>query len=221
MARSTLNHLQRNVFENFEHKFTPEYCGRYDMPVMRASHATGCSFIRFCDSNECLYPQNYIAHFYYDDFKFINAWRRPDSYIEQLKQFKAVISPDFSMYTDFPVMLQMLAHYRRQWCGAYWQHRGIDVIPDVVWGDERSYDFCFDGLPRHSTVAVSSVGVKRDAQWNGKENNLFERGYNEMLKRLELETVLFYGDVLAGLGGNIIKIPSFYAQRRGYLKTQK
>lgn len=219
--KTQLVRLTKNVFENFEHDFTPEYCGMFDIPVMAESHATGKNFVRFCDWGECAAPEEYIAHFYYDDFKFIKAWRNPDEYVERLKRFKAVISPDFSLYTDFPVALQILSCYRRQWVGAYWQSLGIDVIPDVVWGEEESYWFCFDGIPKHSTVAVSSVGVKRDRLWNGEADSLFKKGYDEMMNRLEPETILFYGDMIDGLEGNIIRIPSFYAQRRQMLGNKK
>ena len=217
MANERIPRLRHNVFENFEHDFNPPYCGLFDIPEMKPTQTVGKQFLRFCDLNECCAPENYIAHFYYDDFKFIKAWRQPDEYVENLKRFKAVIAPDFSLYTDFPVALQILSCYRRQWVGAYWQSLGIDVIPDVVWGEEESYWFCFDGIPKHSTVAVSSVGVKRDRTWNGEADNLFKKGYDEMLKRLEPTTILFYGDMIDGLEGNIIRIPSFYAQRRQML----
>ena len=68
---------------------------------------------------------------------------------------------------------------------------------------------------------MSSVGVKNDKEWNGKEGDLFKRGYDEMLKRLEPKTVLFYGHMIDGLGGNIIRIPSFYETRREVLLNGK
>ena len=171
--------------------------------------------IRFCDWKDINVEQRkeYIAHFYYDDYKFIQAWREPNKYIDRLKEFKAVISPDFSLYTDFPLTLQILSCYRRQWCGAYWQSKGIEVIPDVVWGEEKTFEFCFDGIPKFSTVAVSTVGVKNDKDWNNKDDNLFMRGYNEMLKRLEPKTILFYGSMIDGMRGNIIRIPSYYESK--------
>lgn len=108
--------------------------GKYGMPEMDATQTVGDKFCRFCDLNQCEKPDDYIAHFFYDDYKFIQAWKNPDKYVDKLRRFKAVISPDFSLYTDFPVVLQMLSCYRRQWVGAYWQMLDIDVIPDVVWG---------------------------------------------------------------------------------------
>ena len=210
---------QHNVFENQERMQFPTH-SFYGMPEMAATQTTGDKFLRFCDWKEISDPENYIAHFYYDDYKFISAWREPEKYIDRLKQFKAVVSPDFSLYTDFPRALQILSCYRRQWCGAYWQSLGIDVIPDVVWGDKQSFDYCFDGLPKYSTVAVSSVGVKNDKHWNG-DTGLFVVGYKEMMKRLKPTTILYYGDMIDGLDGNIIQIPSFYAEKREMLNERK
>lgn len=211
---------QHNVFENQDLMQFP-CIGFYGIPEMKPTQTVGDKMLRFMDWKEVNDPENYIAHFYYDDYKFISAWREPNKYIERLRKFKAVVSPDFSLYTDFPRALQILSCYRRQWCGAYWQHLGIDVIPDVVWGDKESFAYCFDGIPKGGTVAVSSVGVKRDNEWNNKNGDMFKAGYDEMLKRLEPTTILFYGDMIDGLEGNIIQIPSYYAQKREMLNERK
>ena len=210
---------QHNVFENQDLMQFP-INSYYGMPEMQPTQTTGDKFLRFMDWKEVDNLEDYIAHFYYDDYKFISAWREPDKYIERLKRFKAVISPDFSLYTDFPRALQILSCYRRQWCGAYWQYLGLDVIPDVVWGDKDSFDYCFDGIPKGGTVAVSSVGVKNDDNWNNKEGDLFKAGYDEMMNRLDPTTILFYGDIIDGLEGNIIQIPSYYAEKREYLNQK-
>lgn len=109
---------QHNVFENQERMQFPAD-NYYGIPTMTATKTTGDKFLRFMDYNLLKDHSDHIAHFYYDDYKFIEAWRNPDKYIDKLKQFKAVISPDFSLYTDFPRALQILSCYRRQWCGAY------------------------------------------------------------------------------------------------------
>ena len=211
---------QHNVFENQERmQFASD--NYYGIPSMQATSITGDKMLRFCDFNDVEDHENYIAHFYYDDFKFISAWREPDKYIDKLKKFKAVVSPDFSLYTDFPRALQILSCYRRQWCGAYWQVQGLNVIPDVVWGDKESFDYAFLGIPKKSTVAVSTVGVKRDENWNGEEGDLFRAGFDEMMNRLDPTTVIFYGDMIDGCEGNIICVPSFYAQKRDMLNERK
>ncbi len=203
---------QHNVFENQERMQFPTE-SFYGMPIMQPTDTVGDQLLRFMDWKEVPDPENYIAHFYYDDYKFISAWREPDKYLDRLRQFKAVISPDFSLYTDFPRALQILSCYRRQWCGAFWQAMGIDVIPDVVWGDKDSFAYCFDGIPIGGTVAVSTVGVKNDKTWNNKEGDLFKAGYDEMMKRLKPKAVILYGAMIDGLEGNIIRVPSYYEQK--------
>ena len=212
--------VMHNVFENQELAQFPSD-NYYGIPAMTPTQTTGTQMLRFMDFLEVDDPGEYIAHFYYDDFKFIQAWRHPDKYIERLSKFKAVVAPDLSLYTDFPRALQILSCYRRQWCGAYWQRMGLDVIPDVVWGDKTSYDYCFLGIPEGGTVAISTVGVAADKYWNGAEGDLFRDGYQEMIHRLHPSTILFYGDMREGLEGSIIRCPSYYEQKRELLNKQK
>ena len=211
---------QHNVFENQERQQFPS-TNYYGIPDMRPTQTVGDKFLRFCDWKEVDDYENYIAHFFYDDYKFMSAWRDPDKYISRLRKFKAVVSPNFSLYTDFPRSLQILSCYRRNWCGAYWQYYGIDVIPNAVWGDEESFSYCFDGIPEHSTVAVSTVGIRNDDEWNNKIGDRFKAGYDAMMERLKPTTVLFYGNMIDGIEGNIIRIPSYYELKRPTINKSK
>ena len=212
---------QHNVFENQERMQFP-ILNYYGIPELAPTQTTGQKFCRFMDYLEIDDPSKYICHFYYDDFKFMSAWREPDKYVERLKKFKAVICPDFSSYTDFPIVLQILGAYRRNWCGAFWQALGMDVIPDVQWGDnEETYKWCFEGIPENATVAISSLGVSGKAEWNGEEGDWFKKGFDEMINRLHPSTILWYGNPIEGCDGNIIRIPSYYEQKRDILNKQK
>lgn len=106
------------------------------------------------------------VHFFLDDYRFERAWRKPQLYMESLRRFPAVLGPDFSLYTDYPSPLQRWNHYRNQLLMAYWQHEGLCVIPTASWADADSYEWCFDGLPERSVIAISSVGcmVHREAK---------------------------------------------------------
>ena len=149
-------------------------------------------------------------HFFLDDCQFNRCWNNPDRYVEILKRFKCVLSPDFSLFTDFPKALQIYNHYRKHWLGAYWQMHGIEVIPTLCWSDEESFAWCFDGEPVGGTVAVSSVGTQNKKQ----SKQLFINGYNEMIKRLQPQTVIFYGNIPEECYGNIIKVRAFQEKCR-------
>ena len=99
-------------------------------------------------------------HFFVDDYLFERVWNDPARYALLLSDFRAVMTPDFSLFTDYPLPVQIYNHWRKHLLGAYWQDRGLTVIPSVCWSDKSSFDWCFDGEPVGGTVAVSSVGTQ-------------------------------------------------------------
>ena len=129
----------------------------------------------------------------------------PDYYLPLLMQYEYVMTPDFSLYRDFPLALQIYNHYRKHWLGAYLQENGIKVIPTISWSDERSFEWCFDGEPFQGVVTVSAIGTQK----NKDSRTMFLKGYFEMIQRLQPETILFYGQIPEGCTGNVIRIPSF------------
>ncbi len=84
------------------------------------------------------------------------VWKNPDNDIEKLSRYRAVLSPDFSMYLEIAPVMQLYNVFRNRWCGAYWASKGLRVIPTVNWGDESTFDFCFEGIEKGSVVAVST-----------------------------------------------------------------
>ena len=101
-----------------------------------------------------------VVHFFLDDYKFEALWNNPEPRIEKLSAFRAVLSPQFSIYSEMPLAVQIHNTFRSRWCGAYLQSKGIQVVPSVVWGEADTFWFCFDGIEKGSIVAVSTVGVR-------------------------------------------------------------
>lgn len=165
--------------------------GIFDTPRLLPTDITADSFIGFNYAKSCKDPESKGVHFFIDDYQFTRLWTQPDAYLELLRKFRCVCTPDFSTYTDFPKAIQIYNHYRKHWLGAYWQMHGISVIPTISWSDEASFNWCFDGEPEGCVVAVSSVGT----QMNSNARTLFMAGYREMLARLKPSAILFYGFV--------------------------
>lgn len=134
---------------------------------------------------------NFGIHFFLDDYQFNRLWNNPDKYIEMIKKFKCLLSPDFSMYTDYPKAMQLWKHYQKHWIGAYLERQGINIIPTIGWSDHESYKWCFDGEPKNSIVAISSIGTQRYEE----SKRLFLDGYAEMKKKLKPSKVLFWGKI--------------------------
>ncbi len=107
-----------------------------------------------------------IVHFFLDDYKFEVMWNDPEPRIERLKQYTAVLSPNYSIYSEMPLSLKVYNTFRSRWCGAYLQSKGIKVIPTLAWGDPNTFWFCFDGIEKGSTVAVSTLGVRTEKHFS-------------------------------------------------------
>ena len=180
--------------------------GEYGIPIIKPHIITdNLEFIGFNYAKSEKNPQDKGIHFFIDDYQFTRLWNEPERYIGMLGRFKCVLTPDFSLYADYPRALQIFNHYRKHVLGAYWQREGLTVIPTISWSNEESFEFCFDGEPKGGTVAVSSVGTQR----NSYTKELFLNGYREMMKILYPETVIFCGNVPEECEGNIIRIGAF------------
>ena len=183
--------------------------GKLKMPVIPKAEFTEDEFkdlllIGFDKTN--LESNNHldrIVHFFLYDNKFERVWEKPDNDIEKLKRYRGVMSPDFSMYLEMSPIMQIYNTFRNRWCGAYFASKGIRVIPTVSWGDESTFDFCFEGIPKGSTVAVSTYMVwEHDHRKEQKE--FFLKGYNEMLRRIEPERIICYNHPFPEMRGNIV-----------------
>lgn len=175
-----MNKEQRNeVLKYIEQRFCEnlniaqfETIGQYDIPVLKPFDYFHTEFIGFNFAKSAKQKKDKSIHFFIDDYQFERLWRSPAAYVDLLGNFQCVMTPDFSLYTDYPKAIQIYNHYRKQWLGAFWQALGLNVIPTVAWSNVDSFDWCFDGVPKGATVAVSSVGTQKSK----KTKELFKIG---------------------------------------------
>lgn len=179
--------------------------GKYHIPVLQPCTFTPCEFVGFNFAKSAKNKANKGLHFFVDDYQFERVWRSPEQYVNLLSDFQIVMTPDFSLYTDWPKAIQIYNHYRKHWLGAYWQSLGLNVIPTIAWSDSESFEWCFDGTPNGATVAVSSVGTQNSSE----TKRLFLAGWHEMMDRLQPETVIFYGNVPQECKANIVRVKAF------------
>ena len=142
------------------------------------------------------------VNFYIDDVKFTRIWNNPDKYMEHLKCFHSVVMPDFSICTGhkgMPFALNIYNKYRNHAIAWYLYMHDITVIPSVPIADKDSYDWCFDGLPKHSILSVCTNGRVR-----AKASRIeFCDGFKVMCERLEPNRVIIVGRIPDELNANI------------------
>ena len=164
---------------------------KYSVPNMLPVEIDNLEEVKLQGFNFCRkekHPEGKACHFFLHDYMFECIWRYPDRYTEMLKKFDFVLSPDFSPYSDMPKCLQVYNVYRNRWCGRYWQEHGIKVVPTVTWSSVETLEFVLCGVPKHSTIAISTMGEGRWAKWQ----SLFE-SWQYVMETLEPKTILLYG----------------------------
>ena len=162
--------------------------GKYQIPTLVACNFVpdkliGFNYVKTAKEFDC------GVHFFLDDYQFERIWNSPHEIIPRLAKFDCVFTPDFSLYLDMPVAMKIWNTYRARLIGQMMQDAGYNVIPTVSWADEASFEYCFDGIPQHGSIAVSTVGVMRSAE----ARELYAKGLTEALKRLKPNTVICYG----------------------------
>lgn len=194
---------EQNVLNIVYGNYKEDSDGIFEIPMMLPVHIDDIENIPLQGFNYALKeknPENIGVHFFLHDYQFERVWNYPDRYLPVLDRFKFVLSPDFSPYANMPRALKIYNVYRNRWCGRFWQDNGITVIPTVTWSDADSLRYCLDGIPKHSTIAVSTMGEGRWAKWQSLKSN-----WNYVMNKLQPETILLYGkDLSKELSGNII-----------------
>lgn len=209
---------ERRNWQNFQ-RAQYEGVGSFDIPQIHGvDWATDVKWVRFNDLASRKPKQPFGVHFFIDDYKFERIWTNIDKYLPLLQKAEYVMSPDFSLYLDFPLAQSIWNHYRKHWIGAYLEEHGVKVIPTVNWMYKDSYSWVFDGEPTNKVVAVSALGCTK----NKDELKMFLEGYEEMIKKLNPSQVLFYGKIPDGVvqDENLIRIESFSEEMRRLTRGQ-
>lgn len=161
-------------------------------------------------------------HFYIHDRYFKQIFSDTDKYVDLLKQYDGVISPDPTIILGKSKCLHATSTYMNRAVAYYLQKQGIPVIPNIRWGDEKTFEFAFLGVPRHSIVAISTHGcIRRDSSNDNLLRNCFKKGLLEMLKRLEPESVIVHGYMPNDIFKEYESLTKFIRYPSEFEKTRK
>jgi hypothetical protein len=127
-------------------------------------------------------------HFYLYDYFFESLWDMPERYLPLFKRFRGAITPDFSLYRNMPLAMQVWNTYRNRAIGYWLQKNGIPIVTNVRWGDERTYDFAFEGLAKGGTYAVCTNGCVQSKT----DRHYFVKGLEKMVEALQPDAIVNY-----------------------------
>lgn len=144
-------------------------------------------FISFEERNKRVY--SYGIHGFLYDYKLESAWRAPMQVVPCLQRYSCVIAPDFSVFVDQSRALNVWNIYRNRWVSSFWQSKGIMTVPSASWGNVDSFDYCFDGLPENSIIAIGHMTTGKDRAYK----KLYRLGVEALIERKHPVKLLVYG----------------------------
>lgn len=177
----------RDVFRSFLVR-NAEFSGKLELPCIKPETQEPNRMIPFSKAIGCEDTDQWV-HFYEDDACFERIWNTPHKYLPVLSKFRGVISPDFSLYRDMPLVMQQWNVYRGRAIGHWLQENNIPVIPNVRFADTRSFDFCCDGVSPHSTIAIGTHGCIKLLN----ERVYFQTGLEYVVQTLQPNSIIVYG----------------------------
>jgi hypothetical protein len=129
------------------------------------------------------------VHFFEDDVAFERIWNNPRKYLPILKRFKGVISPDFSLYRDMPLVMQYWNIYRSRAIARWLQDNGVKVIVNVRWGDRRTHSISCCGVPKNGAIAIGSHGTLKQRD----DREYFVNGLKYVVDNIHPKIIVVYG----------------------------
>ncbi|MBP2057927.1 hypothetical protein J2Z60_001102 [Lactobacillus colini] len=170
------------------------FIGKDEYPVLKPQNkdmAIPFQMVRFSDRKDASLNDTIV--FYEWDKKFESNLQESklERIIPSLKKAGSVVQPDFSIYADAPLHLQKHAVFEKNRVAVELQSQGIEVIPNLSWGDERSYEFAFLGIPKDQICAMGTYGQIHDPE----KRKLFKDGLGIALDIVQPRLVLVYGGI--------------------------
>lgn len=151
--------------------------------------------------------------FYENDPEFREFVSVPQIFDTEIKNFRYIATPDCSLYRDMPLVFQLANIAVSRSIGYYQQGKGKYVIPNVRWGDERTYTDvmfavppAFAGVPKQDIVTIGSYGCCKS-----KEDKYYlTHGLEAMIDYLNPEAVIVYGSYNEKIFKEFEKRTTFY-----------
>lgn len=192
---------------------TAFFDGKFEIPHINAPKdiIIPKGMVPFSIRNRSADKHDFVC-FYEHDKNFRKILTNTEEYIDDLKRYPGVISPDCSLYIDAPLCIQIADIYLNRAIGHYLSQQGIYVIPNIRWGDERTYTdhvlgekVAFQGVDKHSVVSIGTYGQIRTAE----SKRYFREGLIAMLDELEPKVILVYGSMPDKIFGDLLNSAEF------------
>ncbi len=156
-------YFNKKVADNFRAslirnaKFTPEE----EYPILERSFISTelpTKIIPFDKSREIKNRKDYYVCFYCADETFNKIYTYPKKYLRYLSTFAGIITPDWSIHEDLPIIKQKENMNKNLEIAYYYGNNGIKIIPNIRAGTDKIKEEYYKAFPKYSIIAIGTYG---------------------------------------------------------------
>lgn len=213
--------MRKTIFDDGFQEYLVDgatFVGDPGIPMLMDLHNTQIpvAMIPFSKA-KCSKNHRAYVHFYMHDREFSRVLTATTKYLDILKLYDGVITPDCSMTINQAPCLQQANTYMNRAVGFFFQKNGIPVIPNIRWSDESSYEYCFLGVPVGGMVCISTHGCLKSPRLR----DAFKKGLEVMIDRLNPSVVLVHGFMPEYIFGEYTSYVEFHRYPSEFESTHK
>ena len=118
-------------------------------------------------------------HCFTNEKPYQKYWYNFNRYIPYIQRAAGLISTDFSLYRQDDLETLIGNCYKNRVMAYAMQKINPNIIPTAGFAGENTWDWCFDGLPHHSTGAITTNTLS-----DPEAKRLFVGGVDALVKTL-------------------------------------
>lgn len=179
-------------FKYYDYLNGANLVGSERYPELQPTYIIPDEAVGFNEKNSIRSPGNYYLDHFIDDYHFESVWSNCDKYLDKYCQFKGVVTTDFSVYRDMPLWVRKYNVGRNRTIAYYLQTNGINIVPVASWAYLEDFEWCLDGLPKESSIAISTNGCMS----NYISKTVFLDGVDKLQEILRPSTLIIAGGPL-------------------------
>jgi hypothetical protein len=132
--------------------------GKYRFPQLKPTQSIPHDVIGYNERSRDSNPEQHWVDFFIDDALFESFWNHPEMSFDNLRKYEGIVTTDYSMHPEFLPAQNIWNCARNRVMAYYLQSNGFDIVPVATWCEKEDFEWCFDGLPELSSIAISTNG---------------------------------------------------------------
>lgn len=171
-----------------------EFTDIEEYPILKEefiSKAVPYKIIPFDKSLKVKNRKDYYVCFYCNDDSFKNIYNYPYKYLNYLKTFAGVITPDFSPYGDIKIIKQKTNINKNLELGYFYGNNNIKIIPNIRYGVQETMEEFYKAIPKGTLVSIGTYGFIKTLYEQNNYIDFLER----LIDNLHPSGIIVYGSM--------------------------